>query len=348
MEICIKTPFGASEIVIQKGLFASLAEDIRSLSQGKIFLVSDTHVDPLYGEALFAALKETGEVEKFVFPAGEDAKSFDTYGRLLEALASCQMARSDVVVALGGGVTGDLAGFAAATFKRGVRFLMVPTSLLSQVDAAVGGKTAINLSAGKNLAGAFYAAEKVFIDPELLKTLPERELSSGMAEVIKCAAIKDAALFEELVAGDGMKDLERLIGSAIRIKADLVARDPFDRGERMLLNFGHTFGHAVEKASGSLLHGEAVGIGMLEVTRRSEALGMTEKGTFKKLERALKNARLPLHCACDRQEIRAYLAQDKKYFNGKQNLIVIRRPGAGEIVPVKKDFWEEKGCVQDY
>ena len=242
-------------------------------------LITDSHVGPLYASLLQESLEKEGvAVAVLTFPAGEESKNLQTLGSLYDGLAEAGLTRSDAVVALGGGVTGDMGGLAAATFLRGIAFVQIPTSLLATVDSSVGGKVAIDLSSGKNLVGAFYQPKVVFIDPELLKTLPVRYLHDGLAEVIKYGCIMDKELFMMLEKIQNDTELlaraDEIIETCCNIKARIVEHDEFDTGERMLLNFGHTLGHAVEKTFhfDKYSHGEGVGIGMVLLTRRSEKL----------------------------------------------------------------------------
>jgi 3-dehydroquinate synthase len=252
------------DILIGDGLLDNLGEMLKPLcapvgpaaaepvtTTGPIAVVTDENVWELHGSRFASSLSGAGvDFEPIVLPSGERNKSLLGLSSLYEAFARLPLARDGLVVAFGGGVTGDLCGFAAATWMRGVRFVQVPTTLLAQVDSSVGGKTAINLPQGKNLVGAFYQPKLVVIDPQTLDTLPDREMRSGMAEVIKYGAIRSSSLFETLAKKIGPEDLSDVIYECCSIKSEIVARDERDFGERMLLSFGHTLGHAIEKQSG--------------------------------------------------------------------------------------------------
>ena len=272
-------------IEIERGLLSLVGSRIKTLlpKAEKIAVITDSNVGPLYASLLQESLEKEGvTVTVLTFPAGEESKNLKTLGFLYDSLAETGLTRSDAVVALGGGVTGDMGGLAAATFLRGVAFIQIPTSLLAMVDSSVGGKVAIDLSGGKNLVGAFYQPKAVFIDPDVLKTLPVRYLHDGLAEVIKYGCIMDKELFMMLEKIQSDEELlthvDEIIEICCNIKARIVEHDEFDTGERMLLNFGHTLGHAVEKTFhfDRYSHGEGVGIGMLLLTYRSEKLGLTE------------------------------------------------------------------------
>ena len=241
------------QIEIAAGLLDKAGAKIRSISKAqRAAIISDSNVDALYGERLQKSLEGSGfTVTRIVFPAGEKSKSLTELAKIYDRLVAAGITRSDLVVALGGGVTGDLGGFAAATFLRGIDYLQVPTSLLAQIDSSVGGKVAVDLPAGKNLVGNFYQPKLVLIDTELLRTLPVRFLHDGLAEAIKYGCIRDKALFEKIAAMRDDEELLANIGGIVErccaIKAEIVEHDEFDTGERMVLNFGHTIGHAVEK-----------------------------------------------------------------------------------------------------
>ena len=235
------------EIRIGRGLLQGAGEQIRAVTDAKkVMLVSDDAVWPLYGGAVRRSLETAGlTVCSFVFPHGESSKCACTYLELLDALCAQQLTRKDAIAALGGGVAGDLAGFAASTYLRGIGFIQIPTTLLAMVDSSVGGKTAIDLPAGKNLAGTFYQPWLVLCDPDCLTTLPEEIFRDGCAEVIKYAVLGNAPFFDDLRAGSAHAQLEHIIETCVTMKRDIVAQDEFDRGQRQLLNLGHTFGHGI-------------------------------------------------------------------------------------------------------
>lgn len=288
MIVSVKTSNSSYSIIIENGAFNAFTDHVGDLLDNRrVFLVTDDNVDMLYGEKADAMLCGRN-YKKIVLPHGEKTKSLEYLNKLYSEMALFKMSRSDIIIALGGGVIGDLTGFAAATFLRGIDFIQVPTTLLSQVDSSVGGKVAIDLPEGKNLVGSFYPPKRVIIDPLFLKTLPKRVFNDGMAEVIKYGAIRDKTLFEKL-EGDISDCLEEVILSCVNIKKQIVENDEFDTGERMILNFGHTFGHAVEKLCNytDYTHGEGVAIGMLRITEKSEQMGITKSGTAEKLRKVL-------------------------------------------------------------
>lgn len=326
-------------IEIAAGLLDQIGAKARVLSQAvKAAIISDSNVDPLYGERLERSLAASGfEVTRIVFAAGEQSKNLTVLGQVYDELARAGLTRSDLILTLGGGVPGDLGGFAAATFLRGIDFIQVPTSLLAQIDSSVGGKVAIDLPSGKNLAGSFYQPKAVFIDPDLLKTLPLRFLHDGLAEAIKYGCIRDAGLFAQIAAVKSDQELleqaDIIIETCCNIKARIVEKDEFDTGERMLLNFGHTIGHAIEKCCGftTYIHGEGVGIGMVQMTRQTEKLGLTAAGTAEELSRVLKKFALPVSAVFDAQEILQAMALDKKKSGKKINLVIIEKIGVGRL-----------------
>ena len=285
------------------------------------------------------------EAKSLVFPAGEQTKCLQRYGELLSFLAENRFTRSDCVIALGGGVTGDLAGFAAATYQRGMGFVQVPTTLLAAVDSSVGGKTAIDLPEGKNQVGAFYQPSLVLCDTDTLSTLPKRELTAGYAEVIKYAVLGDRGLFETLQNRE--HDLPQVIETCVKHKAEIVQEDERDTGLRRLLNLGHTFGHAVESRSGyTLLHGEAVSVGMAMICRAACAKGLLSQSDFEAVAALLRSYDLPTETAYSADELYDTLLLDKKFSGGKLHLIVPRESGRCDILPVTPDelrFWLEAG-----
>ena len=239
------------EVLIGSGLLQKAGEAVKKvISPCKAAIVTDSTVVHLYEETVRQSLTEAGfSVCTFVFPAGEASKNIHTLSHLLEFLAKEEMTRTDLIVALGGGVTGDLAGFGAAVYLRGIPFVQIPTTFLAAIDSSVGGKTAVDLEAGKNLAGAFYQPKRVLCDTDVLQTLPEVVFADGIAEALKYGVLGDAALFEKIAGGDFRQDLEEIIETCVSMKRDVVEEDEFDTGKRQLLNLGHTFGHAIEQKS---------------------------------------------------------------------------------------------------
>ncbi len=249
VEIPASRPY---RVLIGRGLLSQAGKLIRTVSDaGTAVIVSGEHVYPLYGAKLERTLTCAGfRVLRWIHASGEVHKDLETYGKLLSFLSENHIGRGDLLLSLGGGVTGDLTGFAAATYQRGMDYVQIPTTLLAMVDSSVGGKTAVNLPAGKNLAGCFYQPKTVLCDPNLLSTLPEREFRSGCAEVIKYAMLCSPALFRQLETATGWENPEQVIECCVAIKRDYVGQDEFDVGIRRYLNLGHSFGHAIETCGG--------------------------------------------------------------------------------------------------
>ena len=324
------------EVVIGSGLLPQLGEKARSLTKvKKVAIVSESNVFPLYGETAGQSLRDAGfEVISFVFPAGEESKSGETYLNILNFLAENQLTRTDLIVALGGGVVGDLAGFAAATYLRGIPFIQVPTTLLAAVDSSVGGKTAIDLPAGKNLCGAFYQPSLVLCDTDTLNTLPENIFRDGCAEVIKYGILYDPELFAHLEAKGLGFDREAVITRCVELKRDVVAEDEFDTGARMKLNLGHTVGHGIEARSHfGISHGSAVATGTAIVTRAAAATGICTSETRDAVLAVLENFGLPLTCDYTAKELYTCALSDKNRSGGTVNLIIPERIGFCRIAP---------------
>ena len=329
---------GTYPVRIERGALARLGELLPEKPRTAA-LIAEGVVDALYGDAVADSLKASDiRVERWTFPGGEAEKCGKTLFRLLEFLAEKKLSRSDILVALGGGVTGDLTGFAAAVYLRGVNFVQVPTTLLAMVDASVGGKTAVNLDAGKNLAGAFHQPSLVVIDPDALLTLPTEVLSDGVAEAVKCGVIGDAALFGLLAGGFDSADAEAVIARCVGLKRDLVEADERDTGARQLLNFGHTVGHAVEKASGyEISHGRAVAIGMYVEARGAEVVGFAEGSVSEPIRRALRANHLPTACPFPAEALLETMLRDKKVRSGRIALALPREIGRCELYEIDVD-----------
>ena len=303
-------------------------------------IVAGEHVAALHAPRLRASLERAGfRVLLWTHPSGEAYKTLETYGALLSFLAREGVGRSDLLLALGGGVTGDLTGFAAATYQRGVDYAQIPTSLLAMVDSSVGGKTAVDLPEGKNLVGSFYQPLAVLCDPDLLETLPEEELRNGSAEIVKYAVLGDPALFDLLSKDGSCVRTERVIAHCIEMKRDLVAEDEFDRGSRQLLNLGHSFGHAIEACSNySLRHGEAVAIGMATIARASTWIGLLPEDERDALLETLQRFRLPTRTEIPAALLLQQIQRDKKRRGDTISLIVPERIGACRILPVQLEY----------
>ena len=326
------------DVKIGRGLLDTLGEEAARALQGRtVCIVSETNVAPHYLSQATHSLERAGfTVLAFVFPAGEEHKNGHTYLSLLEYLAQEHLTRADGLVALGGGVVGDLTGFAAATYLRGIPVLQLPTTLLAAVDASVGGKTAIDLEHGKNLAGAFYQPKAVLCDLDTWATLPADILSDGCAEVIKYGMIGDADLLDTLAQGDFREDPEEVVARCIAHKRDLVEQDEFDTGSRQLLNLGHTIGHGIEAIKGikgrrtvGLFHGECVALGMLPMIE-SKALQKRVRAIYRRLG-------LPLRTTYNKEKVLAEMLHDKKAQGGQ--ITIIKVPGLGcwraETIPVE-------------
>lgn len=333
-------------IYIEKGSIDYIGESVKNIYKGnKIALVTDQNVYNLYGKKLELNLNKAGfNVHTTVLKPGEKSKSMETLIGLYDELLDFGISRSDLIIAFGGGVVGDLAGFAASTLLRGISFVQIPTSLLAQIDSSVGGKVAVNLEKGKNLVGSFYQPIGVFIDPKLLKTLDHRYFSDGMGEVIKYACIKDENLFDKLSdyhdKEDLFEDIEEIIYRCLDIKRSIVERDEMDRGERMLLNFGHTLGHGVEKYYNyeKYSHGEAVAIGMYNISKKSEQAGLTENGTSDKIKNLLEKYSLPYEMPdVNKEDIKKVISVDKKVEGDYINIVVLEKIGKSFTKKIRRE-----------
>ena len=325
------------EVLIGSGLLQKAGEEVKKvISPCKAAIVTDSTVVHLYEETVRKSLTEAGfSVCTFVFPAGEASKNIHTLSHLLEFLAKEEMTRTDLIVALGGGVTGDLAGFGAAVYLRGIPFVQIPTTFLAAIDSSVGGKTAVDLEAGKNLAGAFYQPKLVLCDTDVLQTLPEVVFADGIAEALKYGVLGDAALFEKIAGGDFRQDLEEIIETCVSMKRDVVEEDEFDTGKRQLLNLGHTFGHAIEQKSHfQMTHGHAVAIGMHLIAKAAEAKGIAEKGTAAAIAKALEQNQLPKETEFSPAEVAEGTLRDKKRRGGTISFVFPKKIGACEIVKI--------------
>lgn len=326
------------DILIEKGLINKTGELVKSvLDCNKITLISDDNVYALYGDNVKTQLEKQGyQVFTYVFKAGEASKKTSTVIDMVEFMADKQLTRSDAVVALGGGVCGDMAGFASAIYLRGIRFVQIPTSLLAQVDSSVGGKTAVDLPQGKNLCGAFHQPCLVIIDPNVLDTLSDHFFNDGMGEVVKYGCIKSKSLFERLEKENPKDFIEDLIYECVDIKRVIVENDEKEMGERALLNFGHTCGHAIEKLWNfeTVSHGEAVAIGMVMISQAGENAGLTEKGTADRIVNILGKMNMKIHDTHSTKEIVNAMSADKKRTNKGIKLVMLKEIGESFIKPV--------------
>ena len=321
-----------------------IAERVRCASAA---VVADDTVYALYGERVCASLEAAGvRTVCYVFPHGEKSKNLLEYAKILNFLAENRVTRADALIALGGGVTGDLGGFAAATYLRGIPFVQLPTTLLAAVDSSVGGKTAVDLPAGKNLAGAFYQPELVLCDLDTLDSLPREIFLDGCAEVIKYAVLGSRELFALLADIPSGKGLEEVTAQCVEMKRDFVQSDELDRGARQMLNLGHTFGHAVEASSRfTLSHGKSVAIGMAMILRAACSRGLCSAETRDAVIALLQRYGLPTECPYPADMLLGALSADKKIFGTRLNLVVPTDIGACRLLPVGVD--ELSGWLRD-
>lgn len=329
----------AYEVTIGAGLLHECGARLRPvLGECRIAVIADSTVAPLYLDAVCASMRGAGfSVCSHVFPAGEAHKNFQTLQSILEFLAASRLTRTDCVAALGGGVTGDMAGFAAACYLRGIRYVQLPTTLLSAVDSSVGGKTAIDLAAGKNLAGAFMQPAAVLCDTDCLKTLPAAVFADGAAEAIKTGVLAGEMLFSCFEQGDLFRAPQEIAASCIRYKAGVVERDEKEQSERRLLNLGHTVGHAIEKCSAyAIAHGHAVAAGLAIISRSCEHLGWADAGTAARIAACLTRHDLPTEAPYSTEELAEAALTDKKRTGESITLVLPCRIGACELrkIPV--------------
>ncbi len=340
------------DVRIGHGLMNSLGTMVSENTKSrKIMVVSDDNVFPLYGELTVSQLEQAGfTVYTFVFPHGEQSKNLTVFGDLLQLMCDCKLSRKDTVLALGGGVVGDLTGFAAATYQRGMNFIQVPTTLLAAVDSSVGGKTAVDLPNGKNQVGCFYQPTLVVCDPDLLKTLPEEEYQNGCAEIIKYTMINDADMFTQILDKPVCEQYEEIIEKCVAIKRDYVEEDEFDNGLRMMLNFGHTIGHGVEAASSyEIPHGRAVAIGMALVSKATSQMGLCDSSVYTAVCELIQKYGLPISTEYSADELYAAALVDKKNTADSMRLIIPEVIGKCNIHPISKsEFldWLRAGGVE--
>ncbi|HIV86417.1 MAG TPA: 3-dehydroquinate synthase [Candidatus Monoglobus merdigallinarum] len=340
----VNTPGREYNIYIDRGILKDTADFIKNVFSGeKIAVVTDTNVEPLYSGEVLKSLDKSGYKTKLItVPAGEKSKSVDMLNMLYNDMLDFGLTRTDLIIALGGGVVGDLTGYCAASLLRGIPYVQMPTTLLAQVDSSVGGKVAVNLEKGKNLVGAFNQPKAVIIDVDCLKTLSRRILCDGMAEVIKYGAIKDENLFKllEIIKNDQelFANIDKIIYNCCDIKRQVVEEDEFDTGGRMVLNFGHTFGHAIEKKFRyeKYTHGEAVAVGMRMACELGERIGLTEQGTAARMLNILKQYDLPVSAELSHAELAEAVSVDKKGDGSHINLILLNKIGDVVIKKLKK------------
>ncbi len=326
------------DVLIGTDILPGLGKAVREVfpSAGRAALVTDTTVGALYGAPAEESLRAAGfDVPRITIPAGEQYKTLATYGDVLAGLADAQITRADLIVALGGGVTGDLAGFAAATCLRGIPFVQVPTTFLAAADASVGGKTAVDLPQGKNLVGAFHQPSLVFCDCGTFRTLPRPTFADGAAETIKHGLIADPSFFEFLLTHDMAEEIEYVVRKNVEIKSTFVAADEYDRGRRQILNYGHTIGHTIEKNSNfTISHGRAVAIGMKASARAACAFGLVPEDLSAVIADALTRAGLDLACPYTPEQLTEAALHDKKRFDSTVNIIYLKKIGEAAIHPL--------------
>ena len=346
MKLTVNLEKDSYPIYIENNILSQAGNYIRKMYHGKrIMIISDDNVFPLYGDTLIRTLDSDYECHHLVLPHGEATKDFQTLPTVYKAMLEAKISRSDLVIALGGGVIGDLAGFAASSYLRGVRLVQIPTSLLAQVDSSVGGKVAVDLPEGKNLVGAFYQPSLVLIDPLVLNTLKERFINDGMGEVIKYGCIKDRKLFdllEECGSYENLKEhLTDVIATCVDIKRRVVEEDEFDTGERILLNFGHTLAHTIEQHFHyeRESHGEAVAIGMYQITKIAEEKGLTKKGEAEHIRKVLEAYKLPVKADVPLPQLTEAIKLDKKTLNNKLK-VLLHEIGDSYTYPTGQEFFD--------
>jgi 3-dehydroquinate synthase len=349
-ELYVDLKENSYSIFIENGILNRIGKEIKNIYNGKkIFIITDENVNKHHGDKVKRSLEDVGFTTKvMVLKPGEETKSFNTLPKIYNELLDFKLNRKELIITLGGGVIGDLGGFVASSFLRGIAFIQVPTSLLAQVDSSVGGKVAVDLERGKNLVGSFYQPKAVFIDPEVLNTLSEKFYKDGMGEVIKYGCIKDKKLFNTLRSlknrQEVMDNIEDIIYTCCSIKKDVVEKDERDLGERMLLNFGHTLGHAVETFYNftGFSHGEAVAIGMYNISLKSEKQGITKVGVADKIKDILMNYGLPYEVNIEHNEdIIETISLDKKNLGDKLKVILLKDIGESIIYDTTPNFFKE-------
>ncbi len=337
------------KVLIGNGILSDSGRLIAEVSHAKIAaIVTDDIVNSLYADTLETSLKAAGfDTVRFVFPNGESSKNINTYSEMLEFMAENHLTRSDLIVALGGGVVGDMAGFAAATYLRGIDFVQIPTTLLAMVDSSVGGKTAIDLNAGKNLAGAFYQPSLVIADTDTLSTLTPEIFSDGMAETVKYGVLFDGEFFDFLMKSEAKDRLDYIVEKCVKFKRDTVNADENDRGIRGLLNLGHTAGHAIEKCSGyRISHGSAVAIGMVIIARGAYKSGLVKEDISPRIIDILKKYNLPTETDYSADELFSAAGSDKKCDGDSITLVIPETVGKCKLYKTEfQDFYDilEKG-----
>ena len=332
MKLTVNLKENSYPIYIENGILNRAGEYIADLFHGqRIMIVSDDNVFPLYGKQLCDSLSGY-ECHSLVLPHGEPTKSFDTLPKVYSAMLDAKLTRSDLVIALGGGVIGDLTGFAASTYLRGIKCVQIPTSLLAQVDSSVGGKTAVDLPQGKNLVGAFFHPKMVLIDPDVLATLPQRHINNGLAEALKAGLIRDESLFELFETDDPMEHIEKILYKSLMMKKKVVEIDEREIGVRRILNFGHTIGHGIESYYHlhDVYHGEAVALGMMKMIK--------DETIRERLHPIYQRLNLKEDIDYDRQQVYDFITKDKKIDGGTLTIVLLRKIGEAYLkdIPTEK------------
>lgn len=348
MEMTVDLGEKSYPIYIENGILKDAKSYVEKVYTGRrIMIISDDNVYPIYGETLRANLAGEYECHHYVVPHGELSKNFQVLPGIYSAMLEAKITRSDLIIALGGGVIGDLVGFAASSYLRGIPFIQIPTSLLAQVDSSVGGKVAVDLPQGKNLVGAFYQPKLVLIDPTVLATLPEKFINDGMGEVIKYGCIFDETLFDTLLAAgsfEGLKPrLEEIIYKCVDYKRIVVEEDQFDFGRRILLNFGHTLAHTIEQHFHyeRESHGEAVAIGMYQISKLAEKKGLTQEGTAERIRAILESYHLPIRCGLPIEDLLGAIHLDKKNLDGHLKVVLLHKIGDSYVYETDQSFFTD-------
>lgn len=331
-------------IEIEKGSLETIGKKVKELfPKSKVAIITDDIVNGFYSGIVEKSLtSENIDFCKFVFENGEGSKTLVTCEKIFDFLTENMITRSDIIIALGGGVVGDTAGFVAASYLRGIEFIQIPTTFLASIDSSVGGKTGVNTALGKNLVGAFWQPSLVIIDTNTFDTLPENIFADGVSEAIKYGVIKNNQLFEIIKSGKIKENLETVIKECILIKKQLVEQDERDTGDRMLLNFGHTIGHAIEKHSNhKISHGSGVAIGMVMMSNLSESLGLTNKGTAKEIENVCKTYNLPTDYNGKEKELIQIIKSDKKRKGENITIVLAKEIGTSFLYKISIDDFEK-------
>ncbi len=325
------------DILIERGLINKCGNLIKECTNAKTAaVITDDNVDKIYAKTVMESLSEAGiTAVKYVFQNGEEHKTLQTVSNILSFLADNELTRSDIIVALGGGIVGDVSGFCASIYLRGIDFVQIPTTLLAAVDSSVGGKTGVNLPQGKNLAGAFHQPSLVICDPDCFKTLSPEIFADGISESIKYGIIADEKLFDLFENGDAQNNIEKIVRECVIIKSDIVSRDEFDNGERQKLNLGHTVGHAIEKCSNyKISHGHAVAAGMVMACKAAQKLGLCDN-ISERVADVLKKYSLPTSTEFSVDSLICTMLKDKK--RNAQNINLVLPTKIGECILYKAD-----------